>query len=1062
MPHLNELLIFTAPNSDTNIEMRKNECENFWCWMNILYNKIKETIQNTLLVTVPEEYQESIRKPMYLSNLTRLFIESFILIIINLITLIAYFTYYMSVGNIAYHHLFTIAGVIFLMLFMNLYFSKCMRKNVFLDKFISVNITVIFTVIYFICEFVIFASGIRDVAAFVRFCAVPFVIGSVPIIKQSRAFLLNLSAYIISCYYIFVLAPFPDFTPIHSIISNIWIDAFVCSLIISAAIYSSFVNNYVVNARLRELSNRTDQLAKQDQLTGINNRRKLVQFMDDTWEEAANKNEIITAMMIDIDYFKQYNDCFGHLVGDECLVKVSVAIQNHIVMKNSIFARYGGEEFIVLAFGEEHERMVALADQMRLDIENLKIKNPNSSVSPYVTVSIGVSSFFVGSLKNAQKIIEIVDMSLYRAKRDGRNRVIHTCHDQDAFMDVNGRSLTQQQLLQGELITYTDTYLSKIMRDTATNCYFMYHVNTNHTNANHANTNHTDANHANTNHVNANHVNSNHSNTNHSNSLEFSKTATELYLLPKSILKTSWEKVSKYILFDYQEDFLRKMHENIERRSAEFSIRTYLYSRRNERKLVSLELKMVYDPAGNVQMAVGFIANLEQMIQYNKFIQHESMLDSITLLPNRKKFTLDMVGVLKSASEGYIVFMDIVRFKLINSMYSHNIGDKALYNIGRLLKRLTAHDGNIYCYTIDQFMVHMPNATYEKTLQYMEKVYQYFKIHPVNLDGIELNINLALAATEYGQSSRSFDEVMLDLDITMQKAKTPGNTPYMFFSDIDRERHLWDLNIEQQLNQSIKNGFQGFFMHYQPIVHAKNKNIIGAEALLRWESLEGEIIPSLIIVSMLEKNEQMAKMESWIFEQVCRQCKEWIASGFSLEIFIQVNLSASQIARESLIHELNQAIEENGIRKENIVLEVTETSLMMNMKKTIETLQHLQNQGIRIAVDDFGTGYSSLSYLRDLPVDEIKIDKSFLDNIENDISARDILISIVDLAKSMGYTVCVEGIEKPEQLQYLDTLPIDYYQGYLFSKPRSPEDFAKNVKTDFSCVVNERMHVNQY
>ena len=976
--------------------------------MSELKNRIKTEVRIHLFASVPENYQTLIKKSMYFFNLMRLTLESIVMIVMNGVVLAAYTAYYLRSGTRNIPHLSILVSAILISLAFINYFRRCIRVKRYPTSLIAQNIVLIFNVVHYCCELAIFAFGPKDIAAFIRFCAVPFILGSIPIIKQKSIFILNLVVFIINSVYVFAISPYPVPTSTYSIVANIWLNAFICSLLVSFLVFSGYVNNFLAEMRLKEQSEQLDRLSKQDQLTGISNRRKLMSFLDETWEEAASTGSVVTAMMLDIDFFKEYNDCFGHAAGDTCLVVVSEAIQKRVNLQTSIVARYGGEEFAVVIYGRPHEAMVSLADQIRVDIENLQMENPNSVINPYLTVSIGVFTCNVGDYVSAQRIIEMSDEALFQAKRSGRNRIIHTKSGSNDFMDLFGQSLSMKSPMKDRRSHYADSYLDMMMRESGNNCFFAYFENEDGT-----------------------------------FTMAFSKMAVELYELPQIIYKATLSSLSDYAVDGSKAGLKIRLEEGASRGLSNLSIKTSFPTRQSDNKLVSVELKCTYRSDGVLRFAIGGIVDLEQIKQYNKFIQHESMLNSITRLPNRKRFAADMAQLLKTPGQGFVVLLDVIRFKLINSIYNHNIGDQVLQEVACILKRLTADDGRIYSNTVDQFVVMMPHTTQESVLNYMERIDRYFEAHLVKLNGMEMNINMAMAAIEYGATQSSFDEIMVDLDITVQKAKAPDNKNYLFFSKVDRERYLRDVTLEQQLSNAIKEGFAGFFLHYQPIVAAAGSKIIGAEVLLRWCSKDGEIVPPLTIIPILEKNGLMSKIEPWIFKQACSQCKLWLTSRNEEDFFVQINLSPSQVFRASLISELRKAVENSEILYKNIVLEVTESSLMIDMKAAIKVLRQLKALGVRIAVDDFGTGYSSLSYLRNLPVDEIKIDRSFLMNIINDHVARVFLKSIVDLSKSMGYTVCMEGVETDAQLDFLNNLPFDFYQGYLFSRPVDPAEFDK-------------------
>ncbi len=275
-----------------------------------------------------------------------------------------------------------------------------------------------------------------------------------------------------------------------------------------------------------------------------------------------------------------------------------------------------------------------------------------------------------------------------------------------------------------------------------------------------------------------------------------------------------------------------------------------------------------------------------------------------------------------------------------------------------------------------------------------------------------------------------------------------GKDGYAAYEISDSKLYIQQLELENNLKQAILGEFDGFELYYQPIFSTQTLQCIGVEALLRWNSPKQEIISPDILIPILEKIALMHVVEKWVLNTACASLKKWLyTTRLPTDFFMQVNLSPKQITRASLFQEVMSAIGENGISTLNIVLEVTETYMMIEKDNCVQLLNKLRKEGIRIAIDDFGTGYSSLSYLKTLPVDEIKIDKSFVRNIENDTSSRSFLVGILGIIRSMGYIICVEGVETEEQKEILTMLQVDMLQGFLFDKPISSLEFEKRYIT---------------
>ncbi|MDL2273835.1 bifunctional diguanylate cyclase/phosphodiesterase [Oscillospiraceae bacterium OttesenSCG-928-G22] len=458
--------------------------------------------------------------------------------------------------------------------------------------------------------------------------------------------------------------------------------------------------------------------------------------------------------------------------------------------------------------------------------------------------------------------------------------------------------------------------------------------------------------------------------------------------------------------------------------------------------LLAVNGQFIYNADGSLGAAYGTFYSIQHLIDYNKYLQINSMKNSVTFLPNRQKFYEDMQAMLSRADAwGHIILIDIENFKSINAAYSHNIGDKVLKEIAQTLSKVAAMHGVVYNYSVDQFIVIAHHASKSEVAALIDSIREYHGTHPITADGLTLPVHFAMAAVDYGASKNTLDELMVDLDITLRKAKTARENKTAFFSLKDRVDYMESFELMAALRRAAEHGCVGFLLRYQPIISHESGLCVGAEALLRWQSESGKVMPPLAIIPLLEQMNLMPTVEAWVIETACRQCGEWIRAGASPSFFMHINLSALQIARPSLPSEMERAIKAGGIGHSNIFLEVTETTAMAEGGKSIAMLEALRGAGMRVAIDDFGTGYSSLSYLRTLPADEIKIDRSFVDRIDENEAARDFLAAVIDLSKSMGFLVCVEGIETEAQASALDGMRIDYLQGYNYSRPLDPDAF---------------------
>lgn len=249
--------------------------------------------------------------------------------------------------------------------------------------------------------------------------------------------------------------------------------------------------------------------------------------------------------------------------------------------------------------------------------------------------------------------------------------------------------------------------------------------------------------------------------------------------------------------------------------------------------------------------------------------------------------------------------------------------------------------------------------------------------------------------------------------------------------------------LEKQIIQAVQNNFSGFYLMYQPIVDIHSAKVVSAEALLRWKNLEDETISPIEFIPILERTGAIVPTENWIVHSVCNQICEWKKSGLNDDFVVHINLSASYLNRDNFFRFIQEELSAHQLQGKNLMLEITESALALDSDELQVSLNSARSSGLRIAMDDFGTGYSSLSQMRNFPLDEIKIDKSFLTNIAHNVNSQKMLDHIVNLSKSLGYRVCAEGVELEEEYLVLRKTNVDLIQGFLFSKPLFPSQFQE-------------------
>ena len=997
-----------------------------------LYKQVIHSMKQHLLMTVPAELLPRFRAQRFTANMSRFLALSANVVILDLISLSLYLAFDPAQGRSGVHiaaYCVKIALMIGVFLFSFSLHQQTFRSESFLHR----HYDFIFCILYFLLEYTLFFTGPMDIGALCRLFAISFIATSAPVLRQEKALALLVIMYIANTIAIPLIPEYADSVNryIHSFMFNIWLIVFYCSMALSFAAYSWYVAAFLAVEEERvaqsELSSMVEQLkymSDHDVLTGLLNRRGFQLLMENVWESPKKSHTSLTIMMIDIDHFKRYNDRFGHIVGDECLQKVTGAVASVLAGDHCWLARYGGEEVIAVAYDRNHEEMIEYAEQMRKKVISLRLANPDSDASAYVTVSIGIATQNVADIENYGLLIDWADECLYFAKHYGRNRIIQTYQKRGEFTDIHGVNLVigQNHVPYSRQFDVENT--QRVLRDIGANCSYIYDEA--------------------------------------SRRLMFSTQAVELFGMPQNIVVDNALDAAGQIGVAKADipNFIYVVNKCLANHESVFTMELSIMRLHGPLQPVSITGQCSYSNDGNLGLIYGSIISLKKMNEYNNFLLYQSMTSSVTLLPNRERLSAEMRKLLAEGGCGYTIFLNIQDFKNVNSYFSHTIGDRVLRDVARHLSRVAINQG-VYSYDADQFAIIAPEVDRAAVEQLMNELDDNFSPDLLLAGNADYKLEFYIVAVEYDGVamkgtrilddvetavlvSGAVDQLFLDLDAAMQLAKYEKGSRHIVFDGKDKEGAIAKISLNHSLRESIDKGFAGFELYYQPIVNASTDVCVGAEALLRWRDKEGEIVPPSLVIPMLEQIGLMGAAEKWILDTACKQCAQWIKEGAGESFFMNINLSSAAINRSMLYQEIVDAIYDNGLTLNNVTLEVTESSSMVGRKSAIHTLERLRKQGVRIAIDDFGTGYSSLSYLGSLPANEIKIDRSFVTDVDSSISARNFLASIVSMAKSMGFLVCIEGVESDGQADVLEKGSIDFLQGFLYGHPVAAASFYKD------------------
>ncbi|WP_413284520.1 EAL domain-containing protein [Vibrio sp. MA40-2] len=427
-------------------------------------------------------------------------------------------------------------------------------------------------------------------------------------------------------------------------------------------------------------------------------------------------------------------------------------------------------------------------------------------------------------------------------------------------------------------------------------------------------------------------------------------------------------------------------------------------------------------------------------------IQKLTHYDNLTGLPNRAHFINESESLLKHAqSTKYhsfsILFADLNKFKELNDTHGHLAGDAALKAVAERFSQQLTQDDFIARVGGDEFVIIHKHATLTSTALLAQKLVDSL-ITPITALDKKYHLGVSVGSANWPKDGSNLKELLSRSDLAMYKAKSL-NKNYIAYTTIIGYEHNREVILSNKLAQAIDN--QQFSLEYQPKYQLQTNKIVGLEALLRWKDPELGNVSPVDFIPIAEKHSLMAEIGDWVIQQACQQLKIWRSKGWKFEGRIAINISIQQIEQANFHDSFLAILNKERIKPTQIELEVTESILIRDTQKVIYILSRLEAIGVTIAIDDFGTGYSSLSYLKSLKANNLKIDRSFIRNVTNDIHDKTIVQSIVDLAHNLNLSVIAEGVETEQQLKHLMSIGCDMVQGFYFSKPKKPDDLLTDM-----------------
>jgi diguanylate cyclase (GGDEF)-like protein len=437
----------------------------------------------------------------------------------------------------------------------------------------------------------------------------------------------------------------------------------------------------------------------------------------------------------------------------------------------------------------------------------------------------------------------------------------------------------------------------------------------------------------------------------------------------------------------------------------------------------------------------------EQLEQANAQLQHVATHDALTGLPNRLLLA-DRLDQAIARAERYgqrfaLIVVDLDRFKSINDSLGHLAGDELLKDVARRLAQVLRKADTLARLGGDEFVLLLNEIDNPHDAEIVAtKVLADFA-RPATISGLDLHISASLGISVSPDDGTDSETLLQHADAAMYHAKKSGRNAYQFFAPAMNAFARERLELENGLRRALEQ--REFVLHYQPKVDVKTARIDSAEALVRWRHPKRGLIAPAQFIPLAEETGLILPLGEWVIREACRQAFAWQAAGLR-PLRVAVNLSAQQFRQKNLVEIVRNALRAARLEPQYLELELTESAVMDDAEESINILRELSDLGVRISVDDFGTGYSSLSYLRRLPLDKLKIDRAFIREVVTSRGDAEIVRAIVSLAHALRLQVIAEGVETPEQLEFLQGLGCDQYQGFHFSAPVPSNAFVAMMR----------------
>ena len=499
-------------------------------------------------------------------------------------------------------------------------------------------------------------------------------------------------------------------------------------------------------------------------------------------------------------------------------------------------------------------------------------------------------------------------------------------------------------------------------------------------------------------------------------------------------------------------------------REGEASDREGAASAREQEIRMSEAMQAVFDnkmlmlQQANENLVIASIEaqKLTEQVQMAKAdLDHLAHHDPLTHLPNRMLLQDRLNQAIELASRQSrqlaVMFMDLDHFKYINDSLGHGIGDRLLQSVSQRLIASLRQSDTVSRQGGDEFIILLAEVEHAEDAALSAQKILSALLPPHLINGHSLHIGISIGISVYPADGQDVDTLIKNADIAMCHVKENGRNHYKFFEPAMNARSVQRQSVEASLRLALER--QEFILYYQPKINLHSGVIVGVEALIRWQHPQLGLLLPAQFVRIAEDSGLILPIGRWVLRQACLQAQLWQQAGLS-PITIAVNTSALEFRAEGFVENIRDTLAEIGLEPGLLELELTESVLMRDVESTGSVLQALAGLGVKLAVDDFGTGYSSLSYLRQFPIDTLKIDQSFVNQITSNAGDAAIVSAVIGMGKSLKHSVIAEGVETREQYAYLRDQQCDEGQGYYFGHPVPPDVLASLLQTGIAATLN--------